>query len=177
MMIAMFDKIGDLPSHPLIVHIPVVLLPLAAFAAVLYVARPRWRVWSRWWLAGFALVGCVGAWAAKQSGEHLRDRLRVDVDRHAGFGENAFRWSLALVVVVAACWILDELRDRHAVRAATNADSDESGAVSERGQVAGLRYTAWALYALLILVAAVVVAYVVAAGHSGAHMVWGNLPG
>ncbi|HEX3732082.1 MAG TPA: DUF2231 domain-containing protein [Mycobacteriales bacterium] len=167
----MFDKIGDVPSHPLVIHLPVVLLPLAAFTVLLYIAAPRWRVWSRWWLAGFAVVGCGGAWLATQTGERLRDSLHgVDVERHEGFGENTFRWSIALVVVAAACIAVDEFRTRSSGGTADIADPAASGLA----RLFRARYTAWVLYALLIAVAAVVVAYVVAAGHSGAHLVWGN---
>jgi len=31
-----------LPTHPLLVHIPVVLVPLAAFGAIAIAARPKW---------------------------------------------------------------------------------------------------------------------------------------
>ena len=37
------DKLFGIPAHPLIVHIPVVLVPLAAVGAVLALVVPRWR--------------------------------------------------------------------------------------------------------------------------------------
>ena len=43
----MFDKIGDLPLHPLVVHAAVIGIPLAALLALLF-AFPKTREWARW---------------------------------------------------------------------------------------------------------------------------------
>jgi len=37
----MFDIIGGLPVHPLVVHVVVVLIPLSAVGAILIAARPK----------------------------------------------------------------------------------------------------------------------------------------
>ena len=71
----MFDNLGDLPLHPLVIHAPVIGIPLAFLLAVLF-AYPRTRHWARWPLA----VTLVGATAvtlvAKESGEALQGVLR-----------------------------------------------------------------------------------------------------
>ena len=54
----MFDKIGDLPLHPLVVHAAVIGIPLAALMAFLF-AFPKTREWARWPLA----ITVVGATA------------------------------------------------------------------------------------------------------------------
>ena len=42
------DNITGLPAHPLLVHIPVVLLPLAAIGVVFLIVRRTWYVRYRW---------------------------------------------------------------------------------------------------------------------------------
>lgn len=39
----MLESIGELPSHPLFVHAPVVLMPLVALFALVLTLRPPWR--------------------------------------------------------------------------------------------------------------------------------------
>ena len=46
----MFDEIGDMPLHPLVIHAPVIGIPLAFLLALLF-AFPRTRDWARWPLA------------------------------------------------------------------------------------------------------------------------------
>ena len=63
----MFDKIGDLPLHPLVIHVVVIGIPLAVLLAVLF-AFPKTRAWARWPL-GITVVGATAAtYVAKQSG-------------------------------------------------------------------------------------------------------------
>ena len=50
----MFDAIGNMPLHPLVVHAVVVGIPLALLLAVLF-ALPRFRSQTRWPLAVVAV--------------------------------------------------------------------------------------------------------------------------
>ncbi len=43
------DTVFGLPTHPLAVHGPVVLLPLVALATVVLAVRERWRSRAGWW--------------------------------------------------------------------------------------------------------------------------------
>ena len=70
----MFDAIGDLPLHPLVVHAVVVGIPLALLLAVLF-ALPRFRSTARWPLAVVAVGSAVLTIVAKESGEGLRRAL------------------------------------------------------------------------------------------------------
>jgi hypothetical protein len=72
----MFDKIGDLPLHPLVVHAAVIGIPLAALLAFLF-AFPKTRQWARWPLA-ITVVGATGVtYVAKQSGLALEVALGI----------------------------------------------------------------------------------------------------
>jgi hypothetical protein len=62
-----FDNLGNLPLHPLVVHAVVVGVPLAALLAFLF-AFPKTREWARWPLA-ITLVGATTVtFVARQSG-------------------------------------------------------------------------------------------------------------
>jgi hypothetical protein len=63
-----------LPAHPLLVHIPVVLVPLLGVAVVVLALRPAWRARYGPAAAVSAVVTMVGAILAAGAGEALRDR-------------------------------------------------------------------------------------------------------
>ena len=63
----MFDNLGNLPLHPLVVHAAVIGIPLAALLAFLF-AFPKTREWARWPLA-ITVVGVTAVtFVARQSG-------------------------------------------------------------------------------------------------------------
>jgi hypothetical protein len=71
-----FDNLGNLPLHPLVVHAAVVGVPLAALLAFLF-AFPKTREWARWPLA-ITLVGATGVtFVARQSGLALEAALGI----------------------------------------------------------------------------------------------------
>ena len=72
----MFDQIGDMPLHPLVIHIPVLGIPLALLLTLLF-AFPRTREWARWPLAVTVLGSTAATWVAKESGEALQSRLNI----------------------------------------------------------------------------------------------------
>jgi hypothetical protein len=62
-----FDNLGNLPLHPLVVHAAVIGIPLAALLAFLF-AFPKTREWARWPLA-ITVVGVTAVtFVARQSG-------------------------------------------------------------------------------------------------------------
>ncbi len=63
----MFDNLGNLPLHPLVVHAAVVGIPLAALLAFLF-AFPKTREWARWPLAITVVGATAVAFVARQSG-------------------------------------------------------------------------------------------------------------
>jgi hypothetical protein len=71
-----FDTVGGLPIHALVLHVVVLAVPLATLLALLF-AYPRTRNWARWPLAVVA-VGTLGAtFVTKQSGQELRQALGI----------------------------------------------------------------------------------------------------
>jgi hypothetical protein len=67
--------INGLPAHPLVIHLVVVLLPLAAVGAVLVATRAAWR--RAWGIPVFllALLGTVAVPIATETGDQLRDAI------------------------------------------------------------------------------------------------------
>ena len=61
-------EINGLPLHPLVVHAAVVFGPLAALAALLHVAVPRWRDRLRWPMLVLGVVAVAAVVAAYYSG-------------------------------------------------------------------------------------------------------------
>jgi len=72
----MFDQIGDMPLHPLVIHVPVLGIPLALLLTLLF-AFPRTREWARWALAVTVLGSTAATWVAVQSGKALQASLGI----------------------------------------------------------------------------------------------------
>lgn len=73
----MFDTVLGLPVHILVIHIVVVIGPLAALLAIGYAARPAWRPALRWPLVAAAIATGVFGFIAGESGEALERRVKV----------------------------------------------------------------------------------------------------
>ena len=67
--------VDGIPAHPLVVHAVVVLLPLAAVATLLVVARPVWRRQLGVWVLLLAAAGVFAVPVAATTGEQLRASL------------------------------------------------------------------------------------------------------
>jgi uncharacterized membrane protein len=162
------EKLFGLPAHPLIVHLPVVLVPLAAVGAVLALAVGRWRYGMSVACAVLGVVAAVAAQLAVGSGESLEEVVgrSPQISEHAQLGEQARTligvFALAMVAWVAVQWWLR----RQAARPVAPATA--------RG-ASGRRVPAW--LPLVLALASVVggvaaTAQVVRAGHSGAKSAW-----
>jgi hypothetical protein len=165
------DTIGGAPAHPLLVHVPVVLLPLAALGVIVMLIKPAWHRRYRWAVLTIGAVGAIGAIWSASAGEDLEGRLRRAGERntwedHAEAGETARNVAILFAILLAAYvlipWYL-ERRDR-ARQAKVDAPVASPSAVPR-----------WAMIGLSVLVLAGAVgsvATVIDAGHSGAKSVW-----
>ena len=70
----MFDSIGDLPLHPLVIHAAILGVPVTLLLALLF-ALPRTRSWARWPLAVAGVGSLVAVFVARESGEALMTLL------------------------------------------------------------------------------------------------------
>jgi hypothetical protein len=144
-------EIRGVPVHLLVVHAAVVFGPLAATAALAYVAVPKWRDWLRWPMAVSVVMACGAIVAAYLSGTDFLDnnpnlQAAPDVQTHADWGERALWVTIGFsVVALVTCWF-----------------HTRTGAAKT------------ALNVALGVLALGALAVVVATGDAGARAVWGS---
>ncbi len=158
------DTIAGLPAHPLIVHVPVVLIPVVALLAAVFALLPRTRR-----VLGLPLVVLTAGVTfatilAAGSGESLEERVDRSslIHEHAEAGELLRALMLVLFVAIVVAVALDR-RGR----------SSHGDAVARLGRSRG---AGLAIGAVLLVLAAGATAMDVRAGHLGAKAAWHDLP-
>ncbi|MDG1266504.1 MAG: hypothetical protein P8O03_09285 [Ilumatobacter sp.] len=71
MIAGLFDEFFGVPTHPLAVHAPVVLVPIFAVVAVMLAVKSDWRVRVGWFMPVVVFVLVAMLFVAKESGESL----------------------------------------------------------------------------------------------------------
>ncbi|MFN0026197.1 MAG: cupredoxin domain-containing protein [Acidimicrobiales bacterium] len=143
--------IDSLPIHPLVVHAPVVLVPMLVAGLVLFLVSPRSRPLVSLVVAVLAVGAAVTSVLAVASGGQLSEQLRLGdrVSTHESRGELVRLLSIVLAVGAGllAAW--------------------------QRSSQAHIRHHAarW-LGGSLVPVALVATLAVIGTGHSGAQLVW-----
>ena len=110
------------PPHPVLVHVPIVLLPLGALLATVALGWKREWAWSA--LGLVLALAAVGAIAAAVAGDHLMDQQRAEaragnesasaqrhavMERHQGLGVT----TAVASGVLALAWSWQGKRLRH----------------------------------------------------------------
>jgi hypothetical protein len=153
------ERIFDLPAHPMFVHAPLVLLPLTALAAVLFMFRPRWRVKYRWQLVGSSLVVFVSTFLATQTGEAFDEALKglAPVKEHAALAEVTQILCFGLfVLTLILAFVAPRLNP-----------------ISGTGVVSAQRKGTERLLSVVVAVVAIVATvWMIRTGHEGANAVW-----
>lgn len=171
------DTLNGLPAHPLLVHIPVALLPLAALGVLVMIKR-AWYERYRWAVLAIGAIGTFGAILATSSGEGLehmigraegREAVRA-VHEHAEAGEMARTLALVFFVALAAWVVIPWFLDRRATRAL-----DAGAAADDAPRGAGPRWLRPVLMAVTVVAAVASMISIVDAGHSGAAKAWEEL--
>ena len=167
-----FDSLGGIPSHPLLVHIPVVLVPVAMLLMLLSL-WPRVRTSALWGASGAAVGGFIGAVLAAGSGESLEHAVKRSalLRHHTELGDQVQGYAgvfavLAIVTLVIHLSRIDALPFEKVL-----------SPVSKRIAPLAKKLPAGAVAAVIAFVS---VAGIVAtwqtynAGHSGAKAVWND---
>ena len=105
----MFERFGDLPLHVLVIHLTVVLLPVAALTLIAFAVVPRWRRLLRWPALILGVGTLVCAYVAKESGEAFVaavPTLSKAVELHSKRGDLLFWYCLIFAVVAVAAFLL-----------------------------------------------------------------------
>ena len=167
----MFDKIGDLPLHPLAIHVVVIGIPLAVLLALLF-AFPKTRSWARWPL-GITVVGATGAtYVAKQSGLAFEAALGIKpgnpvgdlILKHSQLAQQLFWIMIAFSVIGLLNVFLVSRRTSGSTEDAASGRTDDGAK-----QPAIVRIV---LPVLLVAVALVAMLWIVRVGDLGARAVW-----
>lgn len=174
----LFNSIAGLPLHPLVVHLAVVVLPASAIALIAIIVVPRWRRPYGWLTVAAALLGALGAFVAKESGEALADQVGLPAD-HAAWGDRLFVAAFVFAVVTVVWFALELLGRRTYPKDAVPA-SEGGGSPAPHGRRektarnASSSGLARVTGAAVVVVSLVVLALTVVVGHSGATAVWGG---
>jgi predicted membrane protein DUF2231 len=106
------DTIFGLPTHPLLVHATVVVVPTAALMVALAAVYPRFRNWIGPVPALAALLSCVLVPLSTGSGEDLERRLGHSslVERHADLAGTLIWYVVPLALVAVVGYGLRRLR-------------------------------------------------------------------
>jgi uncharacterized membrane protein len=171
-----FDEIMGLPAHPLMVHAPVVLIPLTLLVALVYSFVPPARARLGWLLVLLSLAGAGTAYVAAESGSRFAVKLggaTPAISEHEDFGQ-MLRNLAALLALVAVILVLVD-RARHRRRRLQFAD-DGSPHTYARARSGGVLLVVVSVVLTLGLLAVAGGAgyYVYQTGHTGAKMVWEN---
>jgi hypothetical protein len=158
-----FDNLGNLPLHPLVVHAAVVGIPLAALLAFLF-AFPRTREWARWPLAITVVGATAVTFVARQSGLALEAALGIKpgnpvgdlILQHSLLANQLFYIMIGFAVIGLLNVFLVSKRT-------------SDGAEGAAKQPAIVRIV---LPVLLMAVAVVALVWVVRIGDLGARAVW-----
>ncbi len=126
------QQLNGLPAHPLIVHLPVVLVPLATVGVLLMLVRPRWRHSLAVPTAVLATVAAIATQLAITSGEWLEEQVRESdlVEDHSRIAEQARPWIFLFALVTIGIVVVDLARRRRGESRPDDSPPEESPAVS-----------------------------------------------
>ena len=157
------SEIQGLPAHPLLVHGPVVLIPLLALLSLVLVVKRGWRASLGPWVVMLGVVALGLTVVASGSGEELQANVRDTelVRHHAQLGSTmrpiAFAQFVALLLLVAPAWAY------------------RRGGPGVLARMAQSRLLSILAVVLVVATAALATYWIVQTGHSGAESVWHNV--
>jgi hypothetical protein len=150
-----------LPAHPLLLHMPVVLIPILTLIVIALAVRPVWRLQYGLAAGIFAFVTMVATILTAGAGEALKDARPVppasegaQLEQHADLGSELRLFLIVLAVVFIVLVILERYR------------AHTTGGLLARPAIATV------VAAVSVLVAVVAAIWVVRTGHVGAQMTW-----
>lgn len=163
----MLEEFRGIPTHPLLIHAAVVLVPLLAILAVAYALIPFVRPHIRWVLGLLALATPISALLAKLSGDaffaRLQSRDRITPEFYPKIEAHREWGTLTLYATIVLALLTLALVYFVGPRVAAARVADRAGST---------RIVSLTLAALSVVAAAVSVYYVVRTGDSGAQAVW-----
>jgi hypothetical protein len=159
-----FDSVGNLPLHPLVLHAAVIGIPLTLLLSLLF-ALPMTRSWARWALPVVALGATGATFVARESGEALMTALLT--------GQQLTTDSAAFALVLRHSQLAGQLMlIMLAVAVLAVANAVVVGRVGGTAAQPGRPVRDLVLVALLVVAALVAAFWVYRVGDAGANAVW-----
>ena len=153
------ESIFGLPTHPLVVHATVVIVPLAAIALLLSALVPRFRRWAGILTPVLAVAALVLDPLSTDSGENLESQVGGSslIQQHAEYADGLIFWVIGLTVLALGYWWFERRAKR------SNGATQPSRMVS----------LAMAVLAVVVVLGTSV--QIVLIGHSGAKAAWSGV--
>jgi hypothetical protein len=116
--------VNGVPSHPLVVHAVVVLIPLTIIGTIGIALWPAMRRYFSLTVLAVGVVAGLSVPVAVLTGENFRDRLGAAqlVRTHQSFAHDLLWWTLAFVIVLIVMVVLDLARRLGPIQAAAPGD-------------------------------------------------------
>ena len=142
------DTIFGLPTHVLVVHAAIVLLPLAALGGIIMGFSQRFSIRFGPVVVAVAAVGTVSAFVSRITGEEFAERVG-NPEEHAEAGELLPFIAVGFFVVLLLLWLLDRRGRRDLLT-----------------QIVGV---------VVIAAALILTGWTIRTGHSGAEAAWKSI--
>ncbi len=165
------DKVFGLPVHALIVHFAVILVPLAVVALIVTCWRPEWRKQYILPIALLAIAGTAAAMVAAQSGESLQHQIERDAQANG---------QVLTVSAEGESNLLGDHPEQGNIAEVTSIAFAGGATLLLALELWGARVNATSLHFNLVYlgscgIGVLALVAMVAAGHSGATLVWKDL--
>ena len=84
------DNVDGIPTHPLVVHAAIVLVPLVLVCLIIFSFKKKWHSTFAIPTVVLAFGALVTSWLAEESGGSLEERVQESSlsEKHAELGEN-----------------------------------------------------------------------------------------
>ena len=154
------SELNGLPIHPLIVHIPVVMVPLSLVGIVAVLIRPAWKRWMLPLVTVALGASVVAIQLAVGSGRELESTLGTStfIKAHQHLALQARPMVLVFFLLVAGAWYLDRR---------TPADDQPDG-----GGATAQAHAAKVVLPLALVVGVLATTWVARTGEAGAKATW-----
>lgn len=154
------DNVNGIPTHPLVVHAAIVLVPLVLICLIVCSFKKKWHSAYAIPTLVLAFGALATSWLAEESGGSLEERVKESSlsEKHAELGENFVTIAFILFVVVAI-WAFFAWKNRNVEESSKNQS-----------------YIRIAISIIAILIAGYATYSIYEVGHSGAKSVWNNTP-
>lgn len=154
------DTISGLPAHPLIVHFPIVAIPLAAILVLIYLFKSDWRSMLDYFLIAMGGAIAISVVMASGSGESLQEKVdkSAALSTHTELGDQMQIIGVIFGIALIALGLYHTLAARQIIHLGTE---------TQKRLLIGLM-------AATVLTGAVAVTWIVRTGHTGAKASWSD---